>query len=149
MIRLASCEDMPLVHKLLMELAAALGKPHEIKSTVQNLMDFGFGEQPQFEAMLAFEAEQAVGLAVFFPEFSTWLGTPGVYVQDLYVARQLRGSGLGRELLKSVQQHAGKWGSRYMKLSVYDGNHKAVAFYQHLGFDLREDEQTLVLKSSL
>ena len=148
-IRLASREDMPLLHKLLRELAEALGKSHEIKSTVQNLLDFGFGEQPQFETMLAFEADHAVGFAIFFPEFSTWLGTPGVYIQDLYVARELRGSGLGRDLLKSVQEHAGKWGSRYMKLSVYDGNQKAVAFYQHLGFDLREDENTLVLKSPL
>ena len=140
---------MPLVHKLLRELAEALGKPLEIKSTVQNLIDFGFGEQPRVEAMVAFEEDQAVGLAIFFSEFSTWLGTPGVYIQDLYVARQLRGSGLGRDLLKSVQEHTGKWGSCYMKLSVYDGNQKAIAFYRHLGFELRADEQTLVLKSTL
>lgn len=135
-----------MVQRLLMELAVALGKAGDIKGTEQDLERFGFGEQPRFEVMLAFEDGEAVGLAVFFYEYSTWRGSPGVYVQDLYVSGHLRGTGLGRKLLRAVKEHAGAWGGRYVKLTVYDNNQTAISFYRHLGFELCEDEQALVLR---
>jgi len=129
-----------------MQLAEALGKLDRLQGTVQDLKTFGFGDHPRFEALLAFDGEEAVGLAIIFSEYSTWRGTPGVYVQDLYVAKHLRGSGLGRKLLRAVRDRGRSWGGRYVKLSVYDGNQAAISFYRHLGFELSDDEQCLVLR---
>jgi GNAT superfamily N-acetyltransferase len=145
-IRLATADDIPTVQRLLMELAEALGKTREIHGTEADLRRFGFGEQPRFQAMLAFDAEEAVGLAVFFSEYSTWRGVPGVYVQDLYVRPGRRGHGLGRLLLRAVKEHATSWGGRYVKLTVYDRNPAALAFYRKLGFEACDDELPLVLR---
>ena len=84
-------------------------------------------------------------LAIFFPEYSSWRGVPGVYVQDIYVMDHLRGSGLSRLLLESVKERAMRWGGRYVRLTVYDGNQNAVSFYKHLGFETCDDELPLVL----
>ena len=145
-IRLATVEDVPQIHRILLELAGVLGKLDEIRGTEQDLEQFGFGDHPRFEAVLALEGDRAVGLAVFFYEYSTWRGTPGVYVQDLYVSNHLRGTGLGRDLLRAVRKRAREWGGRYVKLTVFDGNQEAISFYRHLGFELCEDEQALVLR---
>jgi GNAT superfamily N-acetyltransferase len=145
-IRLARLDDVPVVQKLLIRLARELGKPEDITGNEDDLVNHGFSENPQFKALLAFAGSEPVGLVVFFPEYSTWRGLPGVYVQDLYVSPATRGSGLGRHLLEKVRQEASGWGGRYMKLTVYAGNPDAVSFYQHLGFETREDELPLVLR---
>jgi GNAT superfamily N-acetyltransferase len=144
-IRLAALEDVADVQRLLIELTDTLGKSAEARGTAQDIAKWGFGDNPLFEVMLAFEQGRAVGLAVFFSEYSTWRGVPGVYVQDLYVASQLRGSGLGRELLAAVKQRARSWGGSYVRLTVYDGNQEALLFYQHLGFKPCQNELPLVL----
>jgi len=131
---------------LLEELAGALGKMDEIKGTESDLERYGFGHHPRFETVLAFDGVKAVGLAVFFYEYSTWRGFPGVYVQDLFVASHLRGRGLGRNLLDAVKAEARRWGGRYVKLAVYGNNPAALAFYRQLGFESRGDEVVLVLR---
>ena len=145
-IRAARREDAAVVHRLLLGLASALGKPEGIRSSVADIERFGFGERPRFEAVLAFDKSEAVGLAVYFYEFSTWRGQPGVYVQDLYVAPSARGQGLGRELIQAVRQRAAEQGARYVKLTVYDRNPEALAFYHGIGFESCEDELPLVLR---
>lgn len=145
-IRRAVREDAALVHRLLRDLAIALDKGDVITSTVADIEHFGFGEEPRFEALLAFEGEDAVGLALYFFEFSTWRGRPGVYVQDMYVAQQMRGRGLGRELMEAVLRRSRERGGRYVKLSVYDGNEQAIGFYRSLGFRVCDDEQVLALR---
>ena len=77
-IRRAVKEDAALVHRLLRDLAIALGKGTVMTSTAADIERFGFGDDPRFEALLAFEGEEAVGLALYFFEFSTWRGRPGV-----------------------------------------------------------------------
>lgn len=146
LIRQATADDAPVIQRLLVELAGALGKADGIECSEQDLERLGFGEGARFEAMLAFEGDEAVGLAVFFYEYSTWRGTPGVYVQDLYVTSDLRGEGLGRELLDAVRERARSWGGRYVKLTVYDRNPDVLAFYRHLGFEACDDELPLVLR---
>lgn len=145
-IRSARREDAAVIHRLLLDLAAAMDKPQAIRSSVADIERFGFGEPPRFEAVLAFEGEEAVGLAVYFYEFSTWRGQPGVYVQDLYVAPGARGRGLGRDLIQAVRQRAAEQGARYVKLTVYDRDPAALAFYHSLGFESCEDELPLVLR---
>lgn len=138
--------DAPVIHRLLRDLAAAIGKSESIRSTAEDIANFGFRQQPRFEAVLAWAGDDAVGLAVFFYEFSTWRGQPGVYVQDLYVDRRMRGRGLGRELIGAVRARAAEWGARYVKLSVYDRDPAALAFYHGIGFQSCEDELVLVLR---
>ena len=151
-IRRARVEDAVTVHRLLQDLAAALGKKEDIRSRVEDIERYGFSREPCFEAMLACAIEggreTAVGLAVYFYEFSTWRGHPGVYVQDLYVAPEMRGRGLGRGLGEAVRERAAGWGGRYVKLTVYDRNPAALAFYHGLGFESCEDELPLVLRES-
>jgi GNAT superfamily N-acetyltransferase len=143
-LRAARVEDAASVHGLLLELARELRRPEAIRSTVEDIERFGFDAAPRFEAVLAFSGGAAVGLAVFFYEFSTWRGVPGVYIQDLYVAPGLRGHGVGRRLFDAVRSRAAEWGGQYVKLSVYDGNPRALGFYRRLGFEVRDDEQVLV-----
>lgn len=147
-IRGARREDAAVVHRLLLDLAGALGKAADLRSSAADIERFGFGDPPCFEAMLAFDGEEAVGLAVFFYEFSTWRGQRGVYVQDLYVAPGTRGRGLGRELIEAVRRRAAEQGARYVKLTVYDRNPAALAFYHAMGFQSCEDELPLVLREA-
>jgi len=145
-IRQAVKADAGRVHRLLRDLAAALGKSEVIKSTPADIEHFGFGDNPHFEALLAFEGDEPVGLAVYFFEFSTWRGQPGVYVQDMYVAPRMRGCGLGRELMEAVMRRSRERGGRYVKLAVYDNNEQAIGFYRSLGFEICDDEQVLALR---
>jgi GNAT superfamily N-acetyltransferase len=145
-IRSARREDAAVIHRLLLDLASAMGKAEDIRSSAADIERFGFGERPRFEAVLAFDGAEAVGLCVYFYEFSTWRGQPGVYVQDLYVAPSARGRGLGRELIQAVRQRAAEQGARYVKLTVYDRDPAALAFYRSIGFESREDELPLVLR---
>jgi len=145
-IRRAVAGDADLVHRMLRDLAVTLGKGAVMTSTAADIERFGFGEQPHFEALLAFDGEEAVGLAVYFFEFSTWRGRPGVYVQDMYVSPRMRGRGLGRDLMDAVIRRSRDRGGRYVKLAVYDGNQQAIGFYRSLGFEICDDEQVLALR---
>lgn len=144
-IRKATGEDATVIHDLLTELERTLGATSKVKRTVEDLETFGFSAQPCFEALIAWSGSRAVGLALFFREFSTWKGVPGVYVQDLYVSADLRGSGLGSKLMKAVIERSRDWRAGYCRLSVHAGNEAAIAFYERLGFREVENEHVLVL----
>ena len=143
-IELAAPGDVPAIHAMLRALSATLDKEDEIQSSPEDLARYGFGERPAFETMIAKKDGQPVGLALFFFEFSTWRGRPGVYVQDLYVAADMRGTGLGRRLLNAVAARAGQHNAVYMRLSVHAGNDEGAGFYERLGFEAPH-EQVLVL----
>src|ERR1700749_1901127 len=137
-------EDAPAIHDLLRKLSVALDRPHDVKSTPEDIARYGFGPNPTFETILALRGGKAVGLVLFFYEFSTWRGCPGVYIQDLYVDDTLHGSGLGRRLLAAVAARASEHEARYMPLSLDVGNDKGLGFYERLGFDA-PSEQMMVL----
>jgi ribosomal protein S18 acetylase RimI-like enzyme len=124
-------------------LSVALNRPHDVKSTPDDIARYGFGPSPAFETMLARRGAAPVGLVLYFYEFSTWRGCRGVYIQDLYVDDALRGSGLGRRLLAAVAADATD--AHYMRLSVDVGNDEGLGFYGRLGF-VAPNEQTLVLE---
>jgi len=144
-IRQATVEDVPVIHALLCELEQTLGASKTVQRSADDLHRFGFCEPPLFHVLLAWQGGEAVGLALFFREFSSWKGSAGVYVQDLYVTVGLRGTGLGRKLMRAVTERAGEWGATYCKLSVYGDNDPAVSFYKRLGFRVSEAECVLVL----
>ena len=148
-IRAAMIEDAAIVLGLLRALAREIGDAPKFRSTKAAIRRHGFGPGQLFHTTLAFAGGAPAGLALFFPTFSTTRGAPGVYVQDLYVAPEARGLGLGRLLLRAVGLQAeAAWGATHLTLTVYDDNQPAQAFYRRLGFVLREGEVPASLDGS-
>ena len=92
-----------------------------------------FGERPAAEVLIAWENDVAVGFAVFFHNFSTWLGRPGLYLEDLFIRPEDRGKGYGRALLVRLAQIAQERGCGRMEWAVLDWNEPAIQFYRTLG----------------
>src|SRR3979490_1243589 len=98
-IRPATTGDVPIILELIRALATYERAPNDVTATEDGLTEVLFGEKPAAEVLLAFENEIAVGFAVFFYNFSTWLGRPGLYLEDLFVRPEGRGKGGGRAYL--------------------------------------------------
>lgn len=114
-------------------------------STAESLQKHGFGPNPLFRVILAERDAETLGLALFFPEFSSYRGNPGVFVQDIYVKPTARKLGIGRGLLVEVAKSAQDWDATFIALMVQRGNTEASAFYAQLGFVARGDVAALVL----
>src|SRR5437763_17176142 len=97
-IRPATAADVPIILELIRALATYERAPNDVTATEDGLSKVLFGEKPAAEVLLAFENETAVGFAVFFHNFSTWLGRPGLYLEDLFVRPQHRGQAYGRAI---------------------------------------------------
>ncbi len=132
-IRPARVEDVPIILELIRDLATYERAPDEVVATKEQLVDVLFGERPVAEVLLAFEAETAVGFAVYFYNFSTWLGRPGLYLEDLFVNPEKRGKGYGRALLVALAKIARDRGCGRMEWAVLDWNEPAIKFYRALG----------------
>lgn len=133
LIRPATSADVPLILQLIRELAEYERAPNAAVATEPQLRDVLFGERPAAEVLLAFENEEAVGFAVYLFNFSTWLGRPGLYLEDLFVRPSARGRGYGRALLVRLAQIAEQRGCGRMEWSVLDWNEPAIGFYKKLG----------------
>src|SRR5439155_5666176 len=105
-IRPARVEDVQVILGLIRELATYERAPDEVTATEERLVDVLFGEKPVAEVLLAFEGKSPVGFAVFFHNFSTWLGRPGLYLEDLFVKPDKRRKGYGRALLVDLAEVA-------------------------------------------
>jgi ribosomal protein S18 acetylase RimI-like enzyme len=132
--RPAVAADVPVLRAMLQALADGEGGNYPVASE-DALLTHGFGPRPLFRAVIA-EAEVPLGMAIYYPDFSTHRGEPGVYVQDIYVAPEARGSGLGQRLLAEVMAQQ-DFGARYMTLMVGPANTAAQRFYHRLGFRSR------------
>src|SRR3954453_16218919 len=132
-IRPALVEDVPIILKLIRDLATYERAPDEVTATEEQLVDVLFGERPAAEVLLAFESESPVGFAVYFYNFSTWLGRPGLYLEDLFVKPEKRGKGYGRALLERRAEIAKERGCGRMEWAVLDWNDPAIQFYRKLG----------------
>jgi GNAT superfamily N-acetyltransferase len=132
-IRAATVADVPVILELIRALATYERAPNEVTATEQGLTEVLFGHKPAAEVLLAFENETAVGFAVFFHNFSTWLGRPGVYLEDLFVGPEHRGKGYGRALLIHLAKIARERGCGRMEWAVLDWNEPAIEFYRKLG----------------
>jgi len=98
-IRLATADDVALLLRFIRELAVFERAPDAVVATEADLLHHGFGPNPEFEAILAFLDGEPAGCALFHTRFSTWLGRPGLYLEDLYVAESARGRGVGKRLM--------------------------------------------------
>jgi len=133
MIRPANVEDVPIILELIRDLATYERAPNDVTATEEQLVDVLFGEKPAAEVLLAFEGKSPVGFAVFFYNFSTWLGRPGLYLEDLFVKPEKRGKGYGRALLVHLAKIAERRDCGRMEWAVLDWNEPAIKFYRALG----------------
>jgi ribosomal protein S18 acetylase RimI-like enzyme len=132
--RPAVAGDVPTLRAMLQALADGEGATYQVASEAA-LLTHGFGPRPLFRAVIA-EAEAPQGMAIYYPDFSTHRGEPGVYVQDIFVAPEARGTGLGPRLLAAVMAQQ-DFGARYLTLMVGPENASAQRFYHRLGFRSR------------
>jgi GNAT superfamily N-acetyltransferase len=132
-IRPARVDDVPVILELIRDLATYERAPDEVTATEEQLVDVLFGERPAAEVLLAFEGKSPVGFAVFFYNFSTWLGRPGLYLEDLFVKPEKRGRGYGRALLIDLAKIARDRGCGRMEWAVLNWNDPAIQFYRKLG----------------
>ena len=133
MIRSATPADIPAIHRLIVELAIYENEPDAVKATHTDLQAALFGPRPTAECVLADVDGQPAGLALFFTNFSTWTGKPGLYLEDLFVLPAARGAGLGKALLVHLAGIAVARGYARFEWSVLDWNEPAIGLYKALG----------------
>ncbi|HEX4639359.1 MAG TPA: GNAT family N-acetyltransferase [Chthoniobacterales bacterium] len=138
-IRPATVADLPVILELIRALATYERAPNEVSATEEILRETLFGEKPAAEVLLLFEDEVAAGFAVFFHSFSTWLGRPGLYLEDLFVRPEHRGKGYGRALLVELAKIARARNCGRLEWAVLDWNEPAIQFYRKLGANAQDE----------
>ena len=132
-IRQAEPADAPLIAALIRELAEYEKLLHECHATPENIRQSLFGGKPHAECVIAEQLGIAVGFALFFHNYSTFLAKPGLYLEDLFVRPAVRKQGVGKALLVHLAQLALDRGCGRFEWSVLDWNSPAIAFYESLG----------------
>lgn len=132
-IRPATPADVALILRLVRELAEFEREPDAVEATEDMLERALFGERPAAEAVIAELDGAPVGFALFFQNFSTWTGRPGIYLEDLYVTPAARGSGTGTALLRHLAGIALDRGCGRFEWAVLDWNEPAINFYRAMG----------------
>jgi GNAT superfamily N-acetyltransferase len=132
-IRAAKPGDVPQLLQFIRELAEYERLAHTVETTEELLAKGLFGERPAAEALVAEIDGEAVGWALFFTNFSTFKGLPGLYIEDIYVRPQFRGRGAGKALLKRVAELAVERGCGRVEWAVLDWNTPSIEFYKSLG----------------
>ena len=132
-IRPATENDLPLVFSFIRKLAEYEKLAHEVTATEERLRENLFGPQKYAEAVIAYAGDVPAGFAVFFHNFSTYAGRPGIYLEDLFVDPEYRGHGLGKALLAYLEGVARERGCGWLQWAVLKWNQPAIDFYQGLG----------------
>jgi GNAT superfamily N-acetyltransferase len=138
-VRVARESDVDRIHRLILDLATYERSADQVRSTPEQLRDALFGPQPAAYALVAENAGEVVGFALYFRSFSTWEGVHGIYLEDLYVAPEHRGSGLGKALLVALAEIAVQRGYARLEWAVLDWNQPSIEFYRALGAVPMED----------
>ena len=133
MIRPAAPADVPAIAALIRALAEYEKLCHAVVFSETDLAAHLFGPRPYAECLIAEHAGAAVGFALFFHTYSTFLGKPGLYLEDLFVLPEHRGLGLGKALLLAVARLANDRGCGRVEWSVLDWNAPAIGFYEKVG----------------
>jgi len=132
-IRPATPDDVPTILGFIRELATFEKLLHEVVATEDDLQQALFGDRPYAEVVIAELDGKPVGQALFFHNFSTFLGKPGIYLEDLYVTPEARSQGVGEALLRHVAQLAVERNCARYEWVVLDWNERAEAFYRRMG----------------
>jgi GNAT superfamily N-acetyltransferase len=137
-IRPATRDDVPTILRFVRELAAFEREPDAVEATEEMLARALFDEKAA-EAVIAERDGAAVGFALFFHNFSTWTGRKGLYLEDLYVTPEARGSGIGRALLQHLARLAVERGCARFEWAVLDWNQPAIDFYTAMGAEMQAE----------
>ncbi len=144
-IRPATVEDVPLILQFIRELAEYERAPQAAVATEQNLVRDGFIDEPKFRVLLADWGGSPAGFAFYFFNYSTWLGRPGLYLEDLFVRPEFRGKGIGKALLAELAAIAVRGNCYGMRWQVLDWNQPAIDFYECLGGEILQEWLTVRL----
>lgn len=142
MVRFAKKEDMPSVLKLIRELASFEKEPEAVVITVEDLEREGFGEKPIFYCLVAEKEDKIVGMALFYPRYSTWKGMT-FHLEDLIVTQSERRKGYGKDLYTSFINYAKQNKVRRVEWVVLDWNTPAIDFYETSGAKILSDWRTV------
>lgn len=132
-LRPARPEDAATIRQHILELAIYEEAEDQVAVTEADLIRDGFGERPVFECLMAEWEGEPAGFALFFPNYSTWQGRPGLYLEDLFVRPAFRGKGIGKALLQAVAGLAAERGYGRFQWQCLDWNSPALDFYEALG----------------
>ncbi|MCK6586898.1 MAG: GNAT family N-acetyltransferase [Polyangiaceae bacterium] len=132
-IRKAEASDVPLILSLIRELAAYEKEPHAVVATEEGLLRDGFGDTPRFHVLLASWEGEPAGFAFYFFAYSTWRGSPVLYLEDVFVRPEHRRRGIGIALMRSLAKSAVETGCERFVWQVLDWNEPAIKFYESLG----------------
>ena len=137
-IRKAQKSDAASILFLIQELAVFEKEPRAVIVTQAQIEKDGFGDHPLFECFVAEVTNQVVGMALFYPRYSTWKG-PTFHLEDLIVTEPMRGKGIGTQLYNSFLDHAYNKGVKRVEWAVLDWNLPAIKFYQKSGATISDD----------
>lgn len=132
-IQPATREDVPVILRLTRGIAEYERLAHEVVATEEILLESLFGPRPAAEVLIGYVGDEPVGFAVYFQNFSTFLGRPGLYLEDVFIVPEHRRHGFGRRLMKRVARIAVERGCRRMEWSVLDWNEPALNLYDRIG----------------
>jgi GNAT superfamily N-acetyltransferase len=132
-IRPAVAADVKAIFDLICALAEYEKLTHLVTGNSQELANHLFGEKPYIEVLVAEVADKIVGFALFFPNYSTFLTKPGIYLEDIFVLPDYRGQGIGKSLLIALAKIAVSRDAGRLEWSVLDWNQPAIDFYEKMG----------------
>ena len=138
-IRRGTKRDAPTILTLIRGLAEYERLGHEVKATIARIRNHGFGRRRYFETLICFDGKEAIGFALYFFTYSTFLARPTLYLEDLFVVPTARGRGAGKAILAALARVAVRQGCGRMEWAVLDWNVPAIGFYERLGARLRKD----------
>jgi GNAT superfamily N-acetyltransferase len=144
-IRTATPADIPLILDFIHRLAEYEREPDAVVATEQDLLRDGFGPEPKYRCLVAEWDGLPAGFAFFFFNYSTWLGKPGLYLEDLFVLPEMRGKGIGKALLQKLAQIAVEENCYGMRWQVLEWNEPALKFYETLGATIMDEWETMRL----
>ena len=138
-IRPATAADAAQILAFIRALAAYERAPHAAIATEADLLRDGFGPKPFFFCLIAEQDGQPAGFALYFFSYSTWMGRPGLYLEDIFVQPEFRGLGIGMALLKRVAAIAVEKGCQRLEWAVLDWNTPAIDFYRAAGAEFLDE----------
>ena len=138
-IRRGTARDVPTIVALIRGLARYERLASQLKATPRHLRRDGFGRRRYFETLICRRGGRPIGFALYFFTYSTFMGKPTLYLEDLFVVPAARGEGAGRGLLAALARVAERRGCGRMEWTVLDWNRSAIRFYQRLGAQLRKE----------
>ena len=145
LIRPATAADASLILDFIHRLAEYEREPDAVVATEQDIIRDGFGPQPKYRCLIAEWDRVHAGFAFFFYNYSTWLGKPGLYLEDLFVLPEMRGKGIGKALLQKLAEIAVAENCYGMRWQVLEWNEPALKFYATLGAHIMDEWETMRL----